>query len=123
MIESDDKDKYVRVIGTEGQMVTAEAIESSEPEDEYKPDNEGDLFLYQMTQALDGVEDILPKINFRRKHPQLGKKLANVEQRLRRIEGTIASFKRLLAPYLIEGYKSVVLNQIDEDTEYIIDSL
>lgn len=123
-MEADDKAKYVRVMSTDAGTIAMDDIEdSSEDEEGYDSDVDGDLFLYQMGKALDGIKEELPKINFRRKHPQLGKKLANVEQRLRRLEGTVGNLKQLLAPYIIKSIKDMALRQIDEDAEDLIYNL
>jgi len=125
MVEADDKAKYVRVMGTEGEtFISMEESEGSEPDDkEYDSDNDGDLFLYYMAQALDGVKEALPKVNFRRKHPQLGKKISNHEQRIRRIEKTIENLKNLLAPHLLNSMKKNAVDLIDKNKDSLIDNL
>ena len=124
MVESDEK-KYVRVMGTEmsGFVALESAEGSSEDEEQYDSDNDGELFLYQMAKAISGAKHILPKINFRRKHPELGKKLSNIEQRLRSIEKTIKNFKNLLAPHLINGMKKNAVDYIDKNKDCLIDDL
>ena len=123
MVETDEK-KYVRVMGTEmSGFVALEGAEGSSDNEEQYSNNEGELFIYQMSQALDGVKDILPKINFRRKHPELGKKMSNFEQRIRSIEKTIKNFKNLLAPHLINGMKKNAVDYIDKNKDCLIDDL
>lgn len=131
MVEIDDETKYVRVMSSTGHELgivteSVSGVNPDEPEEEksgYNSDYDGELFLYQMAQALDGVKEMLPKINFRRKHPQLGKKLANIEQRLRSIEKTIKNFKNLLTPHLLNGMKRDAVAYIDKHKDRLIDGL
>jgi len=62
-------------------------------------------------------------LNLRRKHPALGKKIADMHRKLRTAERTIFRLKDLLSPYLNEQYKKKVSETIDQEWEAILRSL
>ena len=63
-----------------------------------------------------GLErDNLSEVNWRRKHPRLGNKLAQIENRLRSVEKTISNFKTLLSSQLHMGYQTKMITQLRKD--------
>jgi len=67
------------------------------------------------TLALGLHKGILSEVNWRRKHPKLGNKIAQIEKRLRSVEKTICNFKLLLSDELKAEYQTRVINQIHKD--------
>ena len=63
-----------------------------------------------------GLEtDDLSEVNWRRKHPRLGDKIAEIENRLRSVEKTISNFKTLLSSQLYMGYQTKMITQLRKD--------
>ena len=62
-------------------------------------------------------------LNLRRKHPALGKKIANLHRRALMVEESVNFMKDLLSPYLNEQYKKKVSEQIDHEWDDILRSL
>jgi len=123
MVETETKN-LIRVAIAGANMTAAEAVSGMKPEKkEYDSDKDGDLFLYQMAQAIEGVKEALPKINFRRRHPQLGKKIANLERRVTTLERTVRNFKKVLKTDLEEGLKRIVLEMVEETKDCMIEML
>lgn len=123
MVETNNKPKYLRVVDSNGDFVS---MESSGPVPVikcYDSKFDGDLFLFQMAQALDGVKEILPEVNFRRKHPNLGKKIGDLERRLRKVEQTIKNIKYFLKPELQNGIKRLLLEDFECRKEEFWDDL
>lgn len=105
------------------QQSTSEEVQEEESKDEYDSDTDGDLFLYQFSRALDGVKEAIPKINFRRKHPQLGQKISNHEIRIRKLENTICNLKLFLKPWIISGMEKVIKKQFDKIKDQLVEDL
>lgn len=103
----------------EQSSVTEEEQETSKNDSR----NGRDLFLYQLSLALEGDKEVIPKINFRRKHPQLGKKLSNHEIRIRKMEKTIAGLKKFLKPQILRGMENDLLKKFDKVKDQLIKDL
>jgi len=113
MVEANNKPKYVRAVDQSGNFL---AMESSSPVlvvKDYDSRHDGDLFLFQMSQAIEGVKEILPEINFRRKHPKLGQKIGEIERRLRKVGESIENIKYLLKPELQNGIKRIMIEDFE----------
>jgi len=111
----------IKMTETEQQQSTV--TEEEQETSNYDSDNDGDLFLYQIGLALEGDKEVIPKINFRRKHPQLGKKLSDHEIRIRKMENTIEGLKRFLKPQIQEGMRNDLLAQFEKIKDRIVDDL
>ena len=107
----------------ESQQQSSSMEDTEETKEEYDSENDGELFLYQLSRALEGDKEIIPKINFRRKHPQLGNKISNHELRIRKMENTIFSLKTILKPYIMAGLKRELLDVFDNMKEEIFEDL
>lgn len=123
MVESKTEPKYLRVIHGEEKIVSMESSGSVPVIKDYDSKVDGDLFLFQIAQALDGVKEILPEVNFRRKHPKLGQKIGDLERRLRKVEETIRNIKYFLKPELQNGIKRLLLEDFECRKEEFWDDL
>ena len=61
-----------------------------------------------------------PRVNFRRKHPKLGGKIADLEQRVKKLERTNERLISLLEPVLKASLKARATRLIEQDYKDII---
>jgi len=108
---------------TETEQQQSSVTEEEQETSKYDSDNDGDLFLYQISLALEGDKEVIPKINFRRKHPQLGKKLSDHEIRIRKMEHTIAGLKKFLKIPIQHGMKWELLDKFDIVKDQLVEEL
>lgn len=97
--------------------------EKKQETSKYDSDIDGDLFLYQISQALKGDKEVIPKINFRRKHPQLGRKLSDHEIRIRKMEYTIKALKMYLKIPIQEGMEAELIKGFDKIKDCLVEDL
>jgi hypothetical protein len=99
------------------------SVAEKDTKKEYDSDTDGDLFLYQIGAAISGDKSVIPKINFRRKHPQLGRKLSNHEIRLRKIEKTLKSLKVFLKRDIQRGMLEEIHKEFDKVKDCLVEDL
>lgn len=108
---------------TETEQQQSSVTEEEQETSKYDSGSDGDLFLYQISLALEGDKEVIPKINFRRKHPQLGKKLSDHEIRIRKIEYSIEALKIFLKIPIQEGMKAHLIKGFDKIKDLLVKDL
>jgi len=108
---------------TETEQQQSTVTEEEQETSKYDSDNDGELFLYQLSRALAGDKEVIPKINFRRKHPQLGNKISDHEVRIRKMENTIYTLKTFLKPSILEGMKRQLLDVFDSMKDQLFEDI
>lgn len=108
---------------TETEQQQSSVTEEEQETSKYDPGTDGDLFLYQISLALDGDKEVIPKINFRRKHPQLGSKISNHEIRIRKMEGSIRGLKVFLKEQIQHGMHMAFHEMFDKVKDQLVEDL